>query len=146
MSFVLNQSGEPSKEVETSKAMEENSNAQSNQGGDTGNSGISMSFIRQILSKDDSVKAVDDSAKRGVSFTGIDTGSVASSTADDDKDHEELLTKIQTLKLDLKQAKLDLSAEKTMNRKKDRNLVKLAKELNRRGEEIVEKNKAITEV
>eukprot|EP00543_Licmophora_paradoxa_P017178 CAMPEP_0202460236 /NCGR_PEP_ID=MMETSP1360-20130828/42594_1 /ASSEMBLY_ACC=CAM_ASM_000848 /TAXON_ID=515479 /ORGANISM="Licmophora paradoxa, Strain CCMP2313" /LENGTH=63 /DNA_ID=CAMNT_0049081797 /DNA_START=1 /DNA_END=189 /DNA_ORIENTATION=- len=54
------------------------------------------------------------------------------SSIDDMKDQQELLEKVGKLKGKLKQAEIDLSAQKTLRKKKEKSMVKLAKELTKR--------------
>lgn len=97
---------------------------------------LDMTLIKSILgnssrgSSPDSngVEKVQESRK--VSFR--DVGSLGSSHDDEEKTHEELVNKIGGLQAKLTQASIDISAERAMRRKKDKSLVKLAKELNKR--------------
>mmetsp|Transcript_28988 Transcript_28988/g.40627 ORF Transcript_28988/g.40627 Transcript_28988/m.40627 type:complete len:471 (+) Transcript_28988:274-1686(+) len=68
-----------------------------------------------------------------VSFSGVD--SVTSEGSLRDKTVDQLIEKVEALTLAKKQVQIDLSAEKAVRKKKERNLIKLAKELNKRAEE-----------
>ena len=59
---------------------------------------------------------------------------------------KEMVARIETLNLRLAGAKLDLSGEKALRSKKEKNLVKLAKELNKRSTEAKSKNEEINNV
>ena len=78
------------------------------------------------------------------SFSDSVTSSIGS--MDDMKERNELLEKVGRLKEKLKKAEIDMSAEKTMRRKKERNVVKLAKELNKRAKDQTQKEKQLNEV
>jgi hypothetical protein len=82
--------------------------------------------------------------QKSVTWTGID--SPASSRADSTKTRDELIAKIEKLKSKLRQAQIDHSAEKTIRRKKERNLVKLAKELNKRANNDDDRDKEVKKV
>jgi len=82
-------------------------------------------------------------ASKTVSFSGIES---IESKDDDEKDHEELVGKIGKIQAKLTQAEIDKSAEKAMRKKKDKSLVKLAKELNKRAADQLEKEKTINMV
>jgi hypothetical protein len=58
--------------------------------------------------------------------------SVGSIKSDTEKNHEELILKVAKVMDKLKQAEMDLSAEKAIRKKKEKNLMKLAKELKKR--------------
>lgn len=114
-----------------------------------------LAIVRDILGRslsglDSSVMSLEDTngiiaaTRRAVSFSGID--SPASSKADDEKTIGELIAKIQSLQIKVEKAGIDLSAEKSMRKKKERNLVKLAKELTKRTDELAAKNKQIVKV
>lgn len=114
-----------------------------------------LAIVRDILGRslsgmDSSVMSLEDpkdglaAPRRAVSFSGID--SPASSKADDEKTFGELIAKIQSLQIKVEKANIDLSAEKSMRKKKERNLVKLAKELTKRTDELAAKNKQIVKV
>eukprot|EP00542_Grammatophora_oceanica_P018060 CAMPEP_0194048236 /NCGR_PEP_ID=MMETSP0009_2-20130614/26802_1 /TAXON_ID=210454 /ORGANISM="Grammatophora oceanica, Strain CCMP 410" /LENGTH=481 /DNA_ID=CAMNT_0038694057 /DNA_START=236 /DNA_END=1681 /DNA_ORIENTATION=+ len=129
------------------------------------NTTLDMSIIRSLLAKsssglslsgDGASVASEQSSIRSsrrehksVKFTGLDSPSSSfDESVANNKSPDELAAKINKYKLKLKQAEIDLSAEKTIRKKKERNLVKLAKELNRRAtkqsdlEKEVEKLKA----
>jgi len=65
------------------------------------------------------------------------------SSIDDMKDQQELLEKVGKLKGKLKQAEIDLSAQKTLRKKKEKSMVKLAKELTKRSKDQTEKEREI---
>ena len=118
---------------------------------------LNMALIKSILegsgtkatesSRDESVA---DSGSRlamgrkGVSFSGID--SLNSSTADEDKEHSALVEKVARLENQLEQAKQDFSAQRAIRKKKEKNVVKLAKELTKRVSEIAKKDEEIARV
>lgn len=83
--------------------------------------------------------------KKEVSFS-ISPGSADSSVADIDKTRDELYTKLDKVEMKLKQAEIDLTAEKTMRKKKERNLIKLAKELNKRTTEQEKREEEISQL
>ena len=83
--------------------------------------------------------------KKEVSFS-ISPGSADSSVADIDKTRDELYTKLDKVEMKLRQAEIDLTAEKTMRKKKERNLIKLAKELNKRTTEQEKREEEISQV
>lgn len=89
----------------------------------------------------DAERAEKPHESRKVSFR--DVGSVASSHEDEEKTHDELVKKIGELQAKLTQAEIDKSAEKAMRRKKDKSLVKLAKELNKRAADQQAKEKQV---
>jgi hypothetical protein len=89
----------------------------------------------------DGERAEKPHESRKVSFR--DVGSVASSHEDEEKSHDELVKKIGELQAKLTQAEIDKSAEKAMRRKKDKSLVKLAKELNKRAADQQAKEKQV---
>jgi hypothetical protein len=89
----------------------------------------------------DGERAEKPHESRKVSFR--DVGSVASSHEDEEKTHDELVKKIGELQARLTQAEIDKSAEKAMRRKKDKSLVKLAKELNKRAADQQAKEKQV---
>ena len=108
---------------------------------------LDMTLIKSILGNSthgniqdcDALDKVQESKK--VSFR--DVGSVASSHDDEEKTHEELVNKIGNLQAQLTNISIDMSAEKAMRRKKDKSLVKLAKELNKRAADQTAKEKQI---
>ena len=116
---------------------------------------LNMSLIRGILGQssnrlEDSPLTSPDrddpySPSKKVSFQQ-DVGSVASSQADEEKTHDELVNKIGKLQAKLTHAGIDNSAEKAMRRKKEKSLVKLAKELNKRSTDQQGKEVIINEV
>ena len=104
---------------------------------------LERSLIKSILGRSDrslngyeivGESPMKSTEKKGVSFN-IAPGSADSSVADIDKSRDELYTKLDKIEMKLKQAEIDLSAEKTTRKKKERNLIKLAKELNKRASE-----------
>eukprot|EP00521_Asterionellopsis_glacialis_P009098 CAMPEP_0195286050 /NCGR_PEP_ID=MMETSP0707-20130614/3657_1 /TAXON_ID=33640 /ORGANISM="Asterionellopsis glacialis, Strain CCMP134" /LENGTH=408 /DNA_ID=CAMNT_0040345643 /DNA_START=273 /DNA_END=1499 /DNA_ORIENTATION=- len=106
---------------------------------------LNKSFVRTILDSSSqrtldgpggSTKGSSSSAGGGaprVSFSGVD--SVTSEGSLRDKTVDQLIEKVESLTLAKKQVQIDLSAEKAVRKKKERNLIKLAKELNKRAEE-----------
>lgn len=111
---------------------------------------LNMALIKSILDSSTTNLSKDDGSlsrsmgKKGVSFSGID--SLTSSVPDDDKEHSQLVEKCAKLEDSLRQAKLDLSAEKVVRKKKEKNVVKLAKELNKRASDQTDKEKEISRV
>lgn len=115
---------------------------------------LERSLIKSILGRSDrslnGYEIVGESPfksteKKGVSFN-IAPGSADSSVADIDKSRDELYTKLDKTEMKLKQAEIDLSAEKTTRKKKERNLIKLAKELNKRASEQESREAEISKV
>ena len=109
---------------------------------------IDLSVVQSVLGstfkldKDEGAKS--SKPKAVVSFSGVD--SPASSRGDDVKSNGELLAKIGRLEMKLKQAELDLSAEKARRKKSSRSTIKLAKEINKRTIEATAQQKAIEKV
>lgn len=114
---------------------------------------LERSLIKSILGKSDrsingyeiAGEGMRSSEKKGVSFN-IAPGSTDSSVADIDKSKEELYAKLDKVEMKLKQAEIDLTAEKTLKKKKERNLIKLAKELNKRASEQESRDAEIAKV
>jgi hypothetical protein len=103
---------------------------------------LERSLIKSILGKSDrsingyeiAGEGMRSSEKKGVSFN-IAPDSTDSSVADIDKSKDELFAKLEKVEMNLRQAEIDLTAERTLKKKKERNLIKLAKELNKRASE-----------
>jgi hypothetical protein len=73
---------------------------------------------------------------RSVSFKGLmEASDLLDDKQDSGKTHTELLNKIQRLTKELKQAEIDVSGEKAIRKKKEKTLMKLAKELKKRNEQ-----------
>jgi hypothetical protein len=111
---------------------------------------LNMSLIQSILgnsinASQNNLFSSETEATRGKSVTFRDVSSV-SSAADDEKTNEELMQKIAKLQAELNQTTIEISAEKAMRRKKDKSLVKLAKELNKRAADQVSKEKQLVMV
>lgn len=108
---------------------------------------LDMTLIKSILGNSNHGNIQDcdgpDKVQESKKVSFRDVGSVASSHEDEDKTHEELVNKIGSLQAKLTQVSIDMSAEKAMRRKKDKSLVKLAKELNKRAADQTAKEKQI---
>lgn len=89
---------------------------------------LDLSVVRSLLGA--SFKLDTEPSSRSVSFSGVDTPE--SAKGDHMKSQGELLSKIERLQIRLKQAELDLSAEKARRKKSSRSTIKLAKEINKR--------------
>jgi len=115
---------------------------------------LNMSLLRNLLGPsttnliEDANKHMGDDSDAGmmppknVSFSGVESVE-GSLKEDDDKTHEELIQKIGKVKAKLTQLGIDKSAERAMRKKKDKSLVKLAKELNKRAADQQKKEKTI---
>jgi hypothetical protein len=117
---------------------------------------LSMSVVKELLDQPDGaddddkdtplaspIESLDGvSSKKQVTFTDLET----SSHPDEEKTHDELIDKVGKLQARLNQAEIDKSAEKAMRRKKEKSLVKLAKELNKRATDQKEKENTINTV
>ena len=123
-------------------------NDEDEEGEDEDDANIDLSVVRSVLGSSFKLDSDTDKDKktggRAVSFSGVD--SPASSKGDDFKSNGELLAKIGKLELKLKQAELDLSAEKARRKKSSRSTIKLAKEINKRTIEATSQQKAIEKV
>lgn len=76
---------------------------------------------------------------RSVSFHGVvEASDLLDDAQDSGKTHAELLKKTQRLVEALKQAEIDVSGEKAIRKKKEKSLMKLAKELKKRNEQRVQ--------
>jgi hypothetical protein len=106
--------------------------------------GASTSNIIEDANKMEGVPALRSSMVKNVSFSGVE--SVGSAKEDEDKSHDELVHKIGKVQAKLTQLEIDKSAERAMRKKKDKSLVKLAKELNKRAADQQKKDKAIIAV
>mmetsp|Transcript_7902 Transcript_7902/g.11447 ORF Transcript_7902/g.11447 Transcript_7902/m.11447 type:complete len:477 (-) Transcript_7902:16-1446(-) len=114
---------------------------------------LNMSIIKSILGQSstnlddkeggDTAIVLGKETMRKVSFTGV---SSLGSSDSGEKTHDQLIEKIGKIKSDFQQAKCDLSAEKAIRRKKEKNLVKLAKELTKRSKKDNEKDQSIEEM
>ena len=102
---------------------------------------LDMTLIKSILGNagGDDPEKVQESRK--VSFR--DVGSLGSSLDEEEMTHEQLVNKLGGLQAKLTQLSIDISAEKAMRHKKDKSLVKLAKELNKRAADQTAKEKKI---
>jgi len=81
---------------------------------------------------------------RKVSWTGIESvGSRDSNDSFGEKTYDQLAEKVGKMKAMLDEAKIDLSAEKAIRRKKEKSLIKLAKELTKRAKNDKEKDENI---
>ena len=109
---------------------------------------VDLSVVRSVLGAGFKLDSTSNSPKeekaKGVSFSGVDSSN--SSVADDVKTRSDLLAKIERLEVKLKQAELDLSAEKARRKKSSRSTLKLAKEINKRTIEASAQQKALEKV
>lgn len=117
---------------------------------------LNMSLIRNLLGPSTS-NIIEDANKmegapsalrsamvKNVSFSGVE--SVGSAKEDEDKSHDELVQKIGKVQAKLTQLEIEKSAERAMRKKKDKSLVKLAKELNKRAADQQKNEKSIIAV
>ena len=81
-----------------------------------------------------------------VQFSGMEGPSPPSDLNLDEASRSELISKLGGLQERLTQTQVDLKQEKSKCRKKDKNIVKMAKELNQRQIDTTEKEEAIAKV
>jgi hypothetical protein len=105
---------------------------------------VDLSVVRSVLGASFRLEKDTTSTSRNVSFSGVD--SVESDKADEIKTRGELLSKIERLQDNLKQAQLDCSAEKARRKKSSRSTIKLAKEINKRTIEAAAIQKSLAKV
>jgi hypothetical protein len=91
----------------------------------------------------EAVKSVDKSARakspengRSVQFQDVmETSDLFDDTQDSGKTHAELLDKTRRLLDALKKAEIDVSGEKVVRKKKEKSLMKIAREMKKRNEQ-----------
>jgi hypothetical protein len=106
---------------------------------------VDLSVVRSVLGASFKLdKETTQANSRNVSFSGVDTPE--SQTPDAAKTRGDLLAKIERLKIALKQAQIDVSAEKARRKKSSRSTIKLAKEINKRTVEAADTQKNVAKV
>jgi hypothetical protein len=104
---------------------------------------ISMNTSLPNLEMED-IPGSPDGRKNAVSFRDVPDSPAASD--DREKTFDQLLLKTQILDDKLRKAELDVSAEKIQKKKKDKNIMKLAKQLKRRNELMEEDTERLEKV